>query len=106
VRDAAEAIALAAERYNKPEPVNVGSGQEITIRELADLICDLGGFRGELRWDAAKPDGQPRRCLDTSRARREFGFTASTSFRDGLMESLGWFERNRHPTDHPIPARL
>src|SRR5262245_24973699 len=78
VRDAAEAIALAAERYNKPEPVNVGSGQEITIRELADLICDLGGFRGELRWDAAKPDGQPRRCLDTSRARREFGFTAST----------------------------
>jgi GDP-L-fucose synthase len=95
VRDAAEAVALAAERYDKPEPVNVGSGREISIRALAELICDLAGFSGELRWDATKPDGQPRRCLDTSRAEREFGFNASTPFRDGLIETLAWFERNR-----------
>jgi GDP-L-fucose synthase len=94
VRDAAEAIALATERYDKPEPVNVGAGQEISIRALAELIRELCHFRGEIRWDAAKPDGQPRRCLDTSRAAREFGFRATTSFRDGLRETIEWYERN------------
>lgn len=95
VRDAAEAIALAAESYNKPEPVNIGAGQEISIRELVEVICELCGFNGEIRWDATKPDGQPRRCLDTTRARKEFGFTASTSLRDGLMETIAWYKERR-----------
>lgn len=95
VRDAAEGIALATEHYNKPDPVNLGSGTEITIGALAKMICDLAAFRGEIRWDSTKPDGQPRRCLDTSRADQEFGFKASTSFRDGLIETLAWYERNR-----------
>ncbi len=95
VRDAAQAIALATEHYNKPDPVNIGSGQEITIKDLAQLICDLSDFRGEIRWDSSKPDGQPRRCLDTTRAQQEFGFKASTPFRDGLIETLAWYERNR-----------
>src|SRR5207244_1617046 len=88
VADAAEAIALAAEHYEKPEPVNIGSGQEITVRALAEQVCDLCGFNGDLRWDASKPDGQPRRCLDTSRARAEFGFRAKTSLRDGLIVTI------------------
>ena len=100
VRDAAEGIALATERYNKPEPVNLGSGQEITIGALVRTICDLCDFNGEIRWDVAKPDGQPRRCLDTTRAQREFAFQASTSFRDGLIETLAWFERNQDKQDH------
>jgi GDP-L-fucose synthase len=93
VDDAAEAIALATEHYDKPDPVNIGSGQEITIRQLVEQICDLCAFKGEVRWDATKPDGQPRRCLDTSRALREFGFQARTSFRDGLIETIAWYER-------------
>jgi GDP-L-fucose synthase len=93
VRDAAEGIALAAEHYDKPEPVNLGSGREITIRELVEKICDLCAFKGEIRWDPSKPDGQPRRCLDTSRARREFGFAARTDFRDGLIETIAWYEK-------------
>jgi GDP-L-fucose synthase len=93
VRDAARGIALAAEHYDKPDPVNIGAGQEITIRALVELICELCGFRGEIRWDTTRPDGQPRRCLDTSRAAREFGFRASTSFRDGLAETIEWYER-------------
>jgi GDP-L-fucose synthase len=101
VSDAAEAIVLAAEHYDKPDPVNIGSGQEITIRALAEMICDLCGFKGVLRWDASKPDGQPRRCLDTSRARREFGFEAKTNFRDGLCETIAWYEKHLEgiPTD-------
>jgi GDP-L-fucose synthase len=95
VRDAAEAIALAAESYNKPEPVNIGSGQEITIGELARTICELSGYSGAIHWDASQPDGQPRRCLDTTRAATEFGFRASTTFREGLIETLAWFERHR-----------
>jgi GDP-L-fucose synthase len=95
VRDAAEAVALATELYDKPDPVNVGSGQEITIGALARLICDLGGFTGEILWDPTQPDGQPRRCLDTTRALKEFGFQASTSFRDGLIETIAWYERHR-----------
>ncbi|HEY7422733.1 MAG TPA: GDP-L-fucose synthase [Gemmataceae bacterium] len=93
VRDAAQAIALATEHYDKPDPVNIGAGQEITIRALVELICELCGFRGEIRWDSTRPDGQPRRCLDTSRAAQEFGFRASTSFRDGLAETIEWYER-------------
>lgn len=93
VRDAVHAIALATEHYNKPEPVNLGSGTEITIRDLVEMICDLCRFKGEIRWDATKPDGQPRRCLDTSRAQKEFGFRAQTSFRDGLKETIAWFEQ-------------
>jgi GDP-L-fucose synthase len=96
VGDAAEAIALATEHYNKIDPVNIGSGREITIRELARQICDLCAFKGELTWDTSKPDGQPRRCLDTSRAKREFGFQATTSFRDGLAETIAWYEKHRH----------
>jgi GDP-L-fucose synthase len=94
VRDAARGIVLAADRYDKPEPVNLGSGQEITIRDLAELICEMCGFRGRIRWDPSKPDGQPRRCLDTTRARREFGFAAETPLRDGLAETIAWYEQH------------
>jgi len=93
VADAARAIVLAAERYNGAEPVNIGAHREITIRELVTLIAELTGFTGELRWDATKPDGQPRRCLDTSRARELFGFTATTDFREGLRETIDWYRR-------------
>jgi GDP-L-fucose synthase len=95
VNDAAEAIALAAERYDSPEPVNIGSGQEITIRALAEQVCHLCDFRGEIRWDKSKPDGQPRRCLDTSRSLTAFGFRARTGLRDGLIETIAWYEKHR-----------
>jgi len=95
VQDAAQAIALATEKYNKPKPVNIGAGQEFTIRELAELICELCGFDGQITWDSTKPDGQPRRCLDTARARQEFGFTASTTLRDGLLETIEWYQDRR-----------
>lgn len=95
VRDAAEAIVRATDQYNEPEPVNLGCGQEITIRELAELICELGRFQGTISWDASKPDGQPRRCLDTTRAKASFGFEAATSFRDGLLETIAWFEEHQ-----------
>jgi len=88
VDDAAEAIVLAAERYDGPEPVNLGVGREITIRELVALIAQLTGFAGEIRWDATKPDGQPRRALDTSRARERFGFVARTRLEDGLRRTV------------------
>jgi GDP-L-fucose synthase len=84
VDDAAEGIVLAAERYDGPEPVNLGTGQEITIRELVELIVEITGFRGEIRWDPTKPDGQPRRVLDTGRARAAFGFEARTQLGQGL----------------------
>ncbi len=95
VEDAAEGIALAAERYDKPEPVNLGAGFEITIRELAERIAALTGFSGRIVWDAGKPDGQPRRMLDTSRARSEFGFQARTSFDDGLRRTIEWYRHSR-----------
>lgn len=95
VRDAARAVALAAVHYDGAEPVNVGSGQEVSIRELVGLVCELCSFRGEVRWDATKPDGQPRRCLDVSRAKSAFGFEATTSLRDGLAEMVAWYERVR-----------
>jgi len=106
VDDAAEGIVLAAERYNKGEPVNIGSGQEITIRALAEMICDLCAYKGQIRWDASKPDGQPRRCLDTTRARREFGFAATTNFRDGLLETIAWYERQRTFSERAPHAAL
>ncbi len=95
VEDAAEGILLAAEHYDGPEPVNLGAGFEITIRELAELIRELTGFQGELRWDPTQPDGQPRRCLDTTRAERYFGFRAKTNFRDGLRETIEWYRSTR-----------
>jgi GDP-L-fucose synthase len=91
VKDAAEGIVLAAERYDGPEPVNLGSGDEISIRDLVALIAELTGFKGELRYDTTKPNGQPRRKLDVSRARDYFGFQSSTSFRDGLRETIEWY---------------
>jgi GDP-L-fucose synthase len=97
VEDAAEAILLAAEHYNKPDPVNLGSAHEITIRELAELLCELTGFEGELKWDATQPDGQPRRSLDVSRAEREFGFRAKTSLVEGLRHTIEWYQNYRMP---------
>jgi GDP-L-fucose synthase len=95
VEDAAEGILLAAERYEKPEPVNLGSGTEISIRDLGLLIGELTGFRGEIEWDRSQPDGQPRRYLDTTRAEREFNFKAKTSLREGLRETITWYENVR-----------
>jgi GDP-L-fucose synthase len=91
VDDAAEGIVLAAERYNGPDPVNLGVGREITIRELVETIARLTGFVGDIQWDSSKPDGQPRRSVDTSRARAEFGFEARTSFEDGLRRTVEWY---------------
>ncbi len=91
VEDCAEAIVAATRRYDDPEPVNVGAGSEITIRELTEAIARLTGFDGELVWDASKPDGQPRRCLDTSRARERFGFEASTPLEQGLERTIVWY---------------
>lgn len=92
VRDAAEAIVMATERYNKPEPVNLGSSEEIRIRDLAELIAELCGFQGTIEWDSTMPDGQPRRCLDPRRAQKEFDFRASTTLRSGLRETIEWYE--------------
>ena len=89
--DAAEGILLATEHYNGDEPVNVGAGFEITIKDLAEKIAELTGFEGELRWDSSKPDGQPRRCLDTSRAKEYFGFEARTDFDEGLKATIKWY---------------
>jgi GDP-L-fucose synthase len=93
--DAAEGIVLATERYDEPEPVNLGSGQEISIRELAELIAKLCGFQGEIVWDASKPDGQPRRRLDTTRAAERFGFTAKTGLLEGLTRTIAWYRKQR-----------
>lgn len=90
--DAAEGILLAAERYNEPLPVNLGSGQEISIKALAELIMKLTGYQGKLVWDRTKPNGQPRRALDISRARKTFGFVAQTSFEDGLRQTIQWYQ--------------
>src|SRR5438309_8069415 len=95
VEDAAEAIALAAERYDRPEPVNIGAGFEISIRELAMLVADLTGFTGRLVFDPTQPDGQPRRSLDVTRAREAFGFTAKIDFRAGLRHTIDWYRAER-----------
>jgi GDP-L-fucose synthase len=95
VEDCAEAIVLAAESYEEREPVNLGSGREIRIRELAETIAALMGFDGEIRWDRSRPDGQPRRRLDTSVAWERFGFRASTTLEDGLRETVDWYRSRR-----------
>jgi GDP-L-fucose synthase len=95
VEDAAEGILLATERYNKPEPVNLGAGFEIKIKDLVELIAELTGFEGEIKWDTTKPDGQPRRCLDVSKAKKEFGFEAKTDFREGLRNTIDWYKEQR-----------
>jgi GDP-L-fucose synthase len=91
VEDAAAAIALAAARYDDERPVNIGAGREISIRQLTELIAELCGFRGRIRWDTGKPDGQPRRLLDTSRAHAALGFRAGTDFRAGLVRTIEWY---------------
>jgi len=95
VEDAAEAIILAMEKYNKSDPVNIGAGFEISIRDLVGLIIELTGFKGIVTWDETKPDGQPRRMLDTTRAYREFGFKARTDFRVGLAKTIEWYRSHR-----------
>ncbi len=95
VDDCAEGILLAAERYDDPDPMNLGSGHEVSIRDLAETIRTATGFRGELQWDANMPDGQPRRCLDTTRARERIGFEAGTSLEEGLARTVEWYERER-----------
>lgn len=95
VGDAAEGIILATEKYDKSEPVNLGSGFEISIKGLANLVAKLTGFKGQIIWDTAKPGGQPRRLFDTSKAEREFGFKAKESFEEGLKKTVEWYEEQR-----------
>lgn len=94
VEDAAEGILLAAEKYDKSDPVNLGTDLEISIKDLAELIARLVGFKGKIKWDTGKPDGQPRRRLDTSRAEREFGFKAKMDFEEGLRRTIEWYKKN------------
>ncbi|MCW5875571.1 MAG: GDP-L-fucose synthase [Anaerolineales bacterium] len=95
VEDAAEGVVLAAERYEGDEPVNLGSGQEISIKDLAELIARLVGYEGEFAWDTSKPNGQPRRLLDVQRAKDNFGFTAGTPFEEGLRKTIEWYREHR-----------
>jgi GDP-L-fucose synthase len=95
VEDAVEGILLASEKYNEPDPVNLGSGYEISIKDLVEMIARLTGFTGKLVWDKSKPNGQPRRGLDVSRAENLFGFRAGTPFEDGLRRTIEWYQRNR-----------
>lgn len=97
VEDCAEGILLASEKYDKSEPINLGAGFEISIKELVSLIVKITGFRGDVIWDSAKPDGQPRRCLDTSKAKAEFGFEARTSFKEGLERTIEWYREKQRP---------
>lgn len=94
VEDAAEAILLAAEKYDKSEPINVGSGMEIKIKDLAELLKNLVGYSGKIVWDSSKPDGQPRRILDVTKAEREFGFKAKTNFEEGLRTTFQWYQEH------------
>jgi len=96
VEDAAQAICMAADTYNKSEPVNIGAGFEISIKELTELIAKLTGFQGKITWDKSKPDGQPRRMLDTTKALKEFMFTAKTNLTTGLIKTIDWYKKNRH----------
>ena len=93
VDDCAKAIVAATELYDGAEPVNLGSGMEISIRELVEIIVEETGFTGEVRWDQTQPDGQPRRCLDVMRAQDYFGFTASTDFKVGLRQTIDWYRQ-------------
>lgn len=95
VEDAAEGILLATEHYNKPDPVNIGAGFEISMKDLVDLIVKLTGFKGEIVWDQTKPDGQPRRMLDTSKAEKEFDFKAKTNLEEGLRKTIEWYISTR-----------
>ena len=95
VEDAAEGIILAAEHYDKSDPVNIGSKLEISIQELVQLICELMDFKGDVHWDETKPDGQPRRCLDVSLAQKEFGFKTKTDFKEGLKKTIDWYIKNQ-----------
>lgn len=95
VEDAAEGIILATEKYDKPDPVNIGAGFEIKIKNLVELIVKLTGFKGKVIWDKTKPDGQPRRLLDTSKAEKEFGFQANMDFEKGLKNTIEWFQQNK-----------
>jgi GDP-L-fucose synthase len=94
VEDCVDGIMLAAERYDRPEPVNLGAGKEISIRELAELVADIAGFEGKIVWDATMPNGQPRRSIDATRARELFGFEARTSLRDGLERTVAWYREH------------
>lgn len=91
VEDCAEAILLATEKYNQSEPVNIGAGREISIKNLIHLIAELTDYRGRIAWDTTKPNGQPRRCLATDRARNLFGFSAKTHLREGLQQTINWY---------------
>lgn len=95
VDDAAEGVVLATEQYNKSEPINLGTGFEISIKDLAEMICELAGFNGRIEWDTSKPDGQPRRLLDITKAKKEFGFEAKTEFREGLKTTIEWYRSYR-----------
>lgn len=94
VEDAAEAIILATEKYNKPDPINIGAGFEISIKELVKMLVKLMDFKGKIIWDKSKPNGQPRRMLDTTKAKKEFGFVAKTKFEDGLKKTIEWYYQN------------
>jgi GDP-L-fucose synthase len=96
VEDCAEAVVLATERYDKPEPVNIGAGFEICIKDLVHLIAELTGFRGRITWHTSKPGGQPRRCLDVSRAKEKFGFEAKVPFEEGLHKTVEWYRKQRY----------
>ena len=104
VEDAAEAVVMATERYNGAEPINIGTGTEVTIRELVERIVALTGFSGSVIWDTSKPDGQPRRCLDTIRAERKLGFRAKTPLEAGLRSTIDWYLAQRRSS--PVPAGL
>jgi GDP-L-fucose synthase len=104
VDDAAEAIVLATERYDAAEPINIGAGREITIKDLASLLCDIISYRGTITWDKTKPNGQPRRRLDVSRAQRAFGFVASTDFEAGLRHTVEWWSRQTAPEQRATVA--
>ena len=99
VEDAAEAIVLAAEKYDSPEPINIGRGAEISIRDLAALVKSITGFNGEIVWDTTKPNGQPRRMLDTSRAAQALGWRAQTEFEDGLRRTVEWYRKQAMSDD-------
>ena len=95
VEDAVEGIVAATKNYDKSDPVNLGSGMEITIKNLAEKIAEIMDFQGEIKFDATKPDGQPRRCLDTSKAEKEFGFKAQTNFDEGLRKTVEWWRKSK-----------
>jgi GDP-L-fucose synthase len=97
VEDCAEALVLATERYDQPEPLNIGTGVEISIKELVERIADLTGFKGRIAWDTSMPNGQPRRCLDVSGAERAFGFRARTDLLDGLARTVSWCRARYQP---------